>query len=60
MDIYQTRDYSQFKISKRNRAVVGKQIVKSIIEKNLLPEKPILVTSDMHVLDGQHRLWAAE
>lgn len=58
--IYQTTNYSQFIITRKNRPIVGHRILESIKKKNLLPEKPILVTSDMVVLDGQHRLRAAE
>src|SRR5579872_6499560 len=58
--IYQTTNYSQFTITRKNRPIAGKRIIDSIKKKNLLPEKPILVTSNLVVLDGQHRLKAAE
>ena len=60
MTIYHTTNYSQFKIAKENREIRGQKILNSIRIKNLLPEKPILVTPEMQVLDGQHRLWAAQ
>lgn len=58
--IYQTTNYAQFVITRKNRPISGRKVLESIKRKNLLPEKPILVTSDLIVLDGQHRLRAAE
>lgn len=63
MDIQNTTDYSQFKILNANREIRQahvKQLIISISEKNLLAEHPIEVNSEMEILDGQHRLKAAE
>lgn len=58
--IYSTTNFSMFKFSPRNRPVSGKKVLDSIKEKNMLYASPILVTKDLIVLDGQHRLKAAE
>lgn len=58
-----TKDYSVFKEITSNREVDSKHVkslVKAIREKNLLYANPILVSEDMRVIDGQHRLAAAE
>lgn len=61
--IQKTINYFQFKHIESNRPVdqrhVNELIVK-IREKNLLHLFPILVNSGMEVIDGQHRLAAAE
>lgn len=61
--IWRTESYGQFSLSDRNRVVdvrkVGKMI-QAIGERNFLPNDPIIVTSDGVVLNGQHRLRAAE
>ena len=59
-NVYETRDYDQFILLDLNRPVTNGQVLKSIQEFNMLPEKPILVTKNMEVLDGQHRLKAAQ
>ena len=59
--VYHTNDYSIFKFSKVNRAVNKahvKKLGKSIESDGLT--QPILVDSNMIVLDGQHRLSACE
>lgn len=58
-----TTDYKQFKDLSYNREVDKahvKRLVKSIREKNLLHLNPIIVSKDMEVIDGQHRLEAAK
>lgn len=63
MTTLSTTDYSMFKFDDRNRRIQAphvEQLINQIKEKNLLEAYPILVTSDMLVLDGQHRLRAAE
>lgn len=59
----QTRDYSIFKKLDSNREIYKpnlKKIINSMSMVNLLPFKPILVDEQMRVVDGQHRLRAAE
>ncbi len=58
--IYKTVDYDKFITLEANRPVANGIVLKSIREFNMLPEKPILVTKNMEVLDGQHRLAAAK
>ena len=63
MAILSTRDYEIFKIHECNREVKEssvKRLIQSIKEKNLLDSCPILVNGEMYVIDGQHRLKAAE
>lgn len=58
-----TKDYSIFKIIDCNRDIDEsgvKSLSKSIMKKNLLKSNPIIVDSHMQVMDGQHRLRAAE
>ena len=58
-----TKDYSIFKKHPNNREVVPsnvEKIKKSIQMRNLLEFRPILVDSEMRVMDGQHRLEAAK
>lgn len=56
-------DLSKFKISEFNRDLSEhhlRRLKASIQEKNLLIDHPILVTPDMVVIDGQHRLEVAK
>lgn len=58
-----TKDYSIFKKILCNRKVEEGHVLKlmrSIKFKNLLPSRPMLVNSDLGVIDGQHRLEAAK
>jgi hypothetical protein len=60
--IYKTTDYDIFKTLAENRPISVKQVgklVREIQRKNMLHIKPIDVTADMEVVDGQHRLAAA-
>lgn len=54
--VYVTTNYDQFILLPENRPVKGNVVGNSILKKNLLLDNPILVTSFMEVLDGQHRL----
>src|SRR5215469_9874714 len=58
-----TTDYEIFKKHPANRALNEKnlvEIMESLKKKNLLKFKPIIVDSNMYVLEGQHRLEAAK
>lgn len=60
--IYHTTDYDIFKKIAKNRVVSDfsvRRLVAAIQRKNLLHVRPIDVTTDMEVIDGQHRLLAA-
>ena len=62
-EILQTKDYSIFKLVVSNREVDPahvRSICKSINKNNLLHLNPIIVNPEMEVIDGQHRLEAAE
>lgn len=61
--IHSTNDYNQFKKIRGNchiKEAHVKSLIDSISKKNLLSENPILVTRNMEVIDGQHRLEAAK
>jgi hypothetical protein len=62
--IYTTREYNKFRLTpEQNRKLKVNDVIKiaeSMEEKSLLPEFPIIVTRDFRVIDGQHRLHAAE
>jgi|FreactcultureFD7_1027221.scaffolds.fasta_scaffold08933_3 hypothetical protein len=58
--IYQTTNYKQFKFLKENREIHPRYLVESISKKNLLAEHPIICDQNLNVIDGQHRLKAAE
>ena len=58
-----TNDYKQFKFISGNRKLNPTNLNNlrdSIKKKNLLKASPILVSEDMEVIDGQHRLKVAE
>src|SRR5271157_1856303 len=62
-EIYRTTNYGMFHPFKENRDIDPvhlRRMQKSLREKNLLAAFPILVDKDFYVLDGQHRLKAAE
>ncbi len=62
-EIHKTKDYSIFKFVSFNRDKQKKQIecMKKILQKeNLLHFHPIVVNEQMEVIDGQHRLSAAQ
>lgn len=54
--IYETTNYDQFIILEENRPVTSNTVGNSILQKNLLKDNEILVTQNLEVLDGQHRL----
>src|ERR1700692_632576 len=62
--IQKTTDYSIFKFRDDNREKISElhviRLLESIKKKNLLDLRPITVNSKMEVMDGQHRLLAAE
>lgn len=61
--IEQTKNYQMFKFDKSNRPVDQRHLsmlTDAIRNRNLLKEFPILVTADHVIIDGQHRLRAAE
>ena len=63
--LQKTKEYDIFKFRTDNRATgVTKQRLKEIVESiklcNLLEYRPIIVNSAMEILDGQHRLMAAQ
>jgi len=58
-----TKNYEIFKRHDANRPIDEanlRKVIKSIRMKNLLPYRPLLVDSQMRVIDGQHRLAAAK
>lgn len=60
--IQKTSDYDLFTSFTSNREIDEKhvnQLAKSIAIRDLLHINPILVDSEMHIIDGQHRLEAA-
>lgn len=61
--ILKTRNYNRFSLIQGNRFISEshlKKMIKSIGHNNLLPQNPIIVNKQMQVIDGQHRLKAAE
>ena len=59
---YQTSDYDQFHLLPENRVVDRQHVRKLVVmigENNLLRERPLVVTADLGIIDGQHRLEAA-
>jgi hypothetical protein len=58
--IQSTTDYEQFKFLEKNRPIYPKYLIESIKEKNMLKSFPIIVDKNMNIIDGQHRLKAAQ
>ena len=61
--IQKTKEYSLFQFLKGNRNVRAnhvRRLVESISKHNMLSKNPIIVDSNMNVIDGQHRLAAAQ
>lgn len=60
---YSTKDYSMFKLLVGNRPVSKNNVyekVLSIKENGYFKEQAILVTTDLHIIDGQHRFEACK
>ena len=59
-----TKNYDMFKFRSDNRVTIHqrhvKRLVESIESRNLLELRPICVNEDMEIIDGQHRLMAAQ
>src|SRR6185369_2038866 len=63
MGMESTKNYAMFKFLPSNREIIeGKvgELIASIKQKNLLEFRPILVDENHGIIDGQHRLKAAE
>lgn len=61
--IQKTKKYDEFKFFEFNRAINPNHVQKlklAIEQSNDLHLNPLIVTEDLHVIDGQHRLKAAE
>jgi len=61
--LHSTTEYQKFKFDQTNRPVKSDHVERlydAISEKNLLHLFPIVVSTDWHIRDGQHRLKAAE
>jgi len=61
--VFQEKNLSRFRFSAENRPINERhltRLVSAIKEKNLLQDFPILVSYDMVIIDGQHRLLAAQ
>lgn len=61
--VLMTQDYNTFKFMGINRQINEnhvKNLIKSIKQNNLLHLRPITVDTNMQIVDGQHRLKAAE
>lgn len=61
--IHETTEYDKFHVDPSNRTInYGhlQRLKDAIRRKNLLAEFPIVVDADMNVMDGQHRLRAAQ
>jgi hypothetical protein len=63
MQIQSTKKYDDFKYIVSNREVSRahvNRLIKAISKNNLLHLNPVIVNPDMEVIDGQHRIAAAE
>jgi hypothetical protein len=61
--IKETSKYDMFQTVKGNRAVMPahvKNLMEAISQTNLLAYNPIIINSELEVIDGQHRLEAAK
>ena len=63
IDVIETKNYGQFNLLHCNRPIKPRRVEelkKSITQKNMLKLHPIIVAKDYSIIDGQHRLVAAE
>lgn len=61
--IQKTKDYKKFDLIAGNRNLIPGHIAKlttSILQRNMLPQNPIIVNERFQVIDGQHRLEVAK
>lgn len=61
--IKKTKDYRKFDLIAGNRTIIPGHVAKltsSILQKNMLPQNPIIVNERFEVIDGQHRLEVAK
>lgn len=61
--VYETTEYAGFQKLKGNRALHPRNLIRleqSISKNNLLAQNPIMVNKDLEIIDGQHRLAAAQ
>lgn len=62
-DVYQTSDYSLFKLMEGNRGVNKTHVAslrRALEHNNFLQDEPIEVNDQMEIIDGQHRFEAAK
>lgn len=63
MSLLQTIEYDKFKFYNENRKPKEANIVRvqnSILEKNLLEHRPVIVDAEFYIIDGQHRVEACK
>ena len=59
--VYETNDYDKFILLEENRKItVNRELERVILKRNKLKYNPIIVSPDMEVIDGQHRLQIAK
>lgn len=61
-EVFQTKDYSKFKLIRGNRVIKNpkiKKLAKSMSESGWLPGSYVVVNSKGEIIDGQHRVMAA-
>ena len=59
--VYETNDYDKFSLIHENRLItVNRELERVILLRNKLKYNPIIVSTDMEVIDGQHRLQIAK
>ena len=60
--IQSTKNYDKFSLIRGNRVLIPGHVARlttSILQKNMLPQNPIIVNEKFEVIDGQHRLEVA-
>lgn len=59
--IWKSYDYEKFKFFKSNRPIkANRGLIESISKRDLTPYKPVLVTNNFEIIDGQHRFYACK